>query len=127
NIAFFPLYPLLIRVVLIAIGRTDQATGAFVGIVISNIALYVALLYLSALVARDFSLSLARRAVIYILIFPTTLFLSSVYAESLFLATAVASVYHARAGEWGRSGGAGALAALARPFGVLLLVPIAVE
>lgn len=127
NIAFFPLYPLLIRIVLLAVGRVDVQTGAFVGLVISNVALFGALLYLSALVARDFSLSLARRVVLYVLVFPTTLFLSSVYAEPLFLVTAVASLYHARAGEWGRSGVAGALAALTRPFGVLLFIPIAVE
>jgi hypothetical protein len=127
NIAFFPLYPLLIRIVLVAIGRVDTQTGAFVGLVIANVALFTALLYLSALVARDFSLSLARRTVLYVLVFPTTLFLSSVYAEPVFLLTAVASLYHARAGEWGRSGVFGALAALTRPFGVLLLFPIAVE
>jgi Gpi18-like mannosyltransferase len=127
NIAFFPLYPLLIRVVLVVTGRVDTETGALVGLAISNIALFVALLYLSALVARDFSLSLSRRTVLYVLVFPTTLFLSSVYAESVFLATAVASLYHARTGEWGRSGIAGALAALTRPFGVLLVIPIGVE
>ena len=127
NIAFFPLYPALIRLVLILVGRVDTQTGAFVGLVISNVALFVALLYLSALIARDFSLTLARRVVLYVLVFPTTLFLSSVYAEPLFLATAAASFYHARAGEWARSGAAGALAALTRPFGVLLFVPIAIE
>ena len=127
NIAFFPLYPLLIRIVLVTIGRVDTQTAAFVGLVIANVALFIALLYLSALVARDFSLSLARRTVLYVLVFPTTLFLSSVYAEPVFLLTAVASLYHARAGEWGRSGVFGALAALTRPFGVLLLFPIAVE
>lgn len=127
NIAFFPLYPLLIRVALVALGRVDMETGEIVGLVTSNVALFIALLYLSALVARDFSLSLARRVVLYVLVFPTTLFLSSVYAEAVFLAAAVASLYHARAGEWGRSGIAGALAALARPFGVLLVVPIGIE
>jgi hypothetical protein len=127
NIAFFPLFPLLIRIVLLAVGRVDTQTGAFVGFVIANVALYVALLYLSALVARDFSLSVARRTVLYVLLFPTTLFLSSVYAESVFLAASVASLYHARSGEWGRSGLAGAFAALTRPFGVLLVFPIAIE
>jgi hypothetical protein len=111
----------------VAIGRTTTEAGALIGFVISNLALYGALLYLSALVARDFSMSLARRTVLYMLVFPTTLFLSSVYAESVFLLTAVASLYHARAGEWGRSGLFGALAALTRPFGVLLLIPIAFE
>jgi hypothetical protein len=127
NIAFFPLYPLLIRIVLVAVGRVDTETGAFVGLVIANLALFAALLYLSALVARDFSLSVARRTVLYVLVFPTTLFLSSAYAEAVFLATAVASLYHARAAEWGRSGTFGALAALTRPFGMLLVLPIALE
>ena len=127
NIEFFPLYPALIRLVLVLIGHVDIESGAIVGFVISNVALFVALLYLSALVARDFSLTLARRVVLYVLVFPTTLFLSSVYAEPVFLAAAVASFYHARAGEWARSGLAGALAALTRPFGVLLVIPIAIE
>jgi hypothetical protein len=127
NIAFFPLYPLLIRLVLVAIGRVDVETGAFVGLVIANVALFVALLYLSALISRDFNMSLARRTVIYLLVFPTTLFLSSAYAESLFLATAAASLYHARAGQWYRAGIFGLLAALTRPFGLLLVVPIALE
>jgi len=127
NIAFFPLYPLLIRLVLIAVGNVNTETGAIVGVVISNVALFIALLYFSALVARDFSLSLARRAALYVLVFPTTLFLSSVYAEPVFLAAAVASLYHARAGEWSRAGLAGAIAALTRPFGVLLVIPIAIE
>jgi Gpi18-like mannosyltransferase len=127
NIPFFPLYPALIGLVLRVIGRNDVPTGAFVGFVIANVALFAALTYLTALIARDFSLSMARRTVLYVLIFPMTLFFSAVYAESLFLATAAACLYHARKGEWYRAGLAGGLAALARPFGFLLVVPIAVE
>jgi Gpi18-like mannosyltransferase len=50
-----------------------------------------------------------------------------VYAESLFLASGAACLYHARSGEWFRSGTAGFLAALTRPYGFLLVVPMAVE
>ena len=127
NIAFFPLYPLLIRLVTLLVGGPSEQSAALAGVIISNVALFVALLYLSALVARDLSLSAARRSVLYVLVFPTTLFLSSVYAEPLFLATAAAALYHARAGEWYRAGAAGALAALTRPFGVLLAVPLLIE
>ena len=127
NIPFFPLYPLLIRLVMVVVGRVDTQTGALVGFVISNVALFVALLYLAALVARDLSWSNARRTVVYVLVFPMTFFLSAVYAESLFLATAAASIYHARQGEWYRSGLAGGLAALTRPYGFLLVIPIALE
>jgi hypothetical protein len=127
NIPFFPLYPLLIRVVMVAIGRVDTQTATLVGFIIANAALFVALLYLAALVTRDLSLSVARRTVVYVLVFPMTFFLSAVYAESLFLATGAACVYHARQGEWYRSGLAGGLAALTRPYGFLLVIPIAIE
>jgi hypothetical protein len=127
NIPFFPLYPALIGLVTTLLGRTDTQTAAFVGFVIANVALFAALTYLTALVTRDLGLSTGRRTVLYVLVFPTTLFLSAVYAESLFLATGVACLYHARQGEWYRSGLAGGLAALTRPYGFLLVVPIAVE
>ena len=127
NVIFFPLYPWLIRLVALPFGPLDEQGAALTGLLISNVALFVALIYLAALVTRDLSLSIARRTVLYVLIFPTTLFLSSVYAESLFLATAAASLYHARKGEWYRSGLAGGLAALTRPFGFLLVVPMAIE
>ena len=121
---FSPLYPALIATVLALIGRsTDIGAATFVGFVISNVALAVALAYVFALVARDMGVSTARRAVFYVLIFPTTLFLSAVYAEALFLATGVASLYHARKGEWYQAGFAGFLAALTRPYGFPLLCP----
>lgn len=127
NIPFFPLYPWLIRLVAAPFGPIDEQAAALAGLVIATVALLVALFYLAALVARDMSLSVARRTVLYVLVFPTTLFLSSVYSESLFLASAAACLFHARRGEWYRAGIAGGLAALTRPFGFLLVVPIAIE
>jgi Gpi18-like mannosyltransferase len=127
NIPFFPLYPWLVKLVGLPFGPLDEHGAALIGLVLSNVALLVGLLYLAKLVAHDLTLSVARRTILYTLVFPATLFLSSVYAESLFLATAAASLYHARRGEWYRAGVAGALAALTRPFGVLLIVPIAIE
>jgi hypothetical protein len=127
NIPFFPLYPWLIKLIGLPFGPLDERTAARIGLVVSNVALLIGLIYLAKLVARDLDLDTSRRAVLYTLVFPTTLFLSSVYAESLFLATAAASLYHARRGEWYRAGVAGLLAALTRPFGVLLIVPIGIE
>lgn len=127
NLPFFPLYPWLIRLIAAPFGPINEQAAALVGILIANVSLFVALIYLAALVARDISLSVARRTVLYALVFPTTLFLSSVYAESLFLASAVACLYHARNGEWYRAGLAGGLAALTRPFGFVLVIPLAVE
>ena len=127
NIAFFPLYPWLMRLLALPFGPVTTQSATITGFLISNVALLVALIYLVELVTRDFDLDTARRSVLYVLIFPTTLFLSAVYAEALFLATSLACMYHARRGEWYRAGLAGGLAALTRPFGLLLLVPLFIE
>lgn len=127
NTAFFPLYPWLLRSGASMLGHVDTETVAFVGFIVANLALFVALLYLVALVRQDLGASVARRAALYVLVFPTTVFLSAVYAEALFLAAAIGSLYHARRGEWYRAGICGALAALARPFGILTVVPLAIE
>ena len=127
NVVFFPLYPLLMRLLAMPFGPVTHESAALAGLVVSNVALFGALLYLALLVARDLSLDVSRRVVLYVLVFPTTLFLSAAYAEALFLLLGVASLYHARQGEWYRAGLAGFLAALTRPFGVFVLVPLAVE
>lgn len=127
NTAFFPLFPWLVHLGSAVLGRVDVPTASAVGLVVANVSLFVALMYLAALVARDLGRAAARRSVLYVLLFPTTVFLSAPYAEPLFLATAVGSLYHARRGEWYRAGVAGGLAALTRPFGILLVIPIAIE
>ena len=127
NVSFFPLYSWLMRLVALPFGPVTEQSASLAGLVISGVSLFVALVYLVALVTRDLDASTAQRTVLYVLVFPTTLFLSSVYAESLFLATAVACIYHARRGEWYRAGLAGGLGALTRPFGVLLAIPMLVE
>jgi hypothetical protein len=59
-------------------------------------------------------------------LFPTSLFFSAVYTESLFLMLAVGALLAARRGNWWIAGIVGALAALTRSYGVLLLIPFAV-
>lgn len=123
--AFFPLYPLLMQ--LATLFSTNRELLALAGVVISNVALVVALAYIVALGKLDFDRPTGERAAIYYLVAPTTLFLSAAYTESLFLALAVASFYHARRGQLAIAGLLGFLAALTRPYGVLLALPIAIE
>ena len=127
NSAYFPLYPLLIRLVATLLGGGGDAY-LVAGVVISNVALLVALVYLARLVAVDHDLATGVRAALYLLVFPTSVFLSVVYPESLLIALSIAAVYHARQGQWVRSGALGALAALTRPFiGAAVALPIAIE
>ncbi|MCS7003546.1 MAG: hypothetical protein NZ518_11915, partial [Dehalococcoidia bacterium] len=54
-------------------------------------------------------------------------FWSAAYPESLFLALAAATLYHARSGRWWLAGLCGALAAATRNTGVFLATAIAVD
>lgn len=123
DVAFFPLYPFLINRLGGMIGDHFIA-----GVVISNLAFFVALAYLYALTKLEFGdHETAYHAIFYIAIFPTAIFFSAVYSESLFLALTVASVYYARRGNFITAGIIGALASLTRVEGVLLVLPIAYE
>jgi hypothetical protein len=86
--AFFPLYPLLIHLV-------GELTGSnlLAGLLISNVASFFALLYLYKLVEHEYNRHVAQRATFYVSIFPTAIFFSAVYTESLFFALTVASFY----------------------------------
>jgi len=127
NNAYFPLYPFLMRLLAALFGGTDDAY-LVAGLVISNIALLVALVYLASLVAIDRDATAGTRGALYLLVFPTSVFLAVVYPESLLLALSIGAVYHARRGQWLPAALLGALAALTRPFvGAAVAVPLAIE
>ncbi|MDQ6622073.1 MAG: hypothetical protein M3Y86_01125, partial [Verrucomicrobiota bacterium] len=127
NTAFFPTYPLAMRILrTIVRGRTALSYFAS-GIIISNLALLGALAYLMRLIELDADRATAARAALYVLAFPTTLFFSAVFTESMFLLTAVAAFYYARKERWLLAGLCGALATLTRSPGILLCLPLALE
>ncbi|MDX6664568.1 MAG: hypothetical protein QOG68_774 [Solirubrobacteraceae bacterium] len=117
--AFFPLYPLLARVVGAPFG--SALVG---GLLVSFAASIAALALLHRLALLELGAAPARAAVWLLACFPTAFFLSAVYAEALFLALALGSVYAARTGSWGWAGALGGLAATTRSAGVLLLVAL---
>lgn len=125
--AFWPLYPMLMRLVAGVVGRGDYAALAVAGIVVANAALLTAAGYLAALVRLDHDEETAARAVFYLFLFPTSLFLSAVYSDSLFLALVVAAFYQARRQRWLWAGVLCGLATLTRPHGLFLFVPLVFE
>lgn len=127
SVAFFPLYPYLIRGVHRLIPLPRDAGWLLIGIAVSNASLLVALVYFYKLVRLDYDGSTAARAVLYLCVFPTTLFLSAVYSDSLFLALVVGAFYYARTTRWLAAGALAAAAALCRAPGVLLIIPLALE
>jgi hypothetical protein len=68
----------------------------------------------------------ARRAVLYLAVFPTALFLQAVYSESLFLVLALGAFLLAERGRWLGAGVTTGLAVLTRVSGVALLPALAI-
>jgi hypothetical protein len=116
---FFPLYPALIRAVTLL-----GPTSLLAGVVISNLALLGALRLLRDLVRMDFGEEVARATLWVLLAFPTSFFLSAVYSESVMLVTLLGALRAARAGRPWTAGLFGALCALSRPTGILVLIPL---
>lgn len=121
--AFFPLYPALIAALSALMGGHPFAAS----LVISNAAFLGALMVLYALTRHELSEELARRAVLYAAVFPTAFFFLAPYSESLFLLLVLSSLWSARRRWWILAGVTGALAALTRNLGVLLVPALAVE
>jgi Mannosyltransferase (PIG-V) len=121
--AFYPGYPLLIRAVsYLCFGHLLVAAY-----IVSNAALLAALVVFYQLTCREHGAQTARRAVLYLAIFPTAFFFYSAYSEALFLLCAVASLSLARSGRWIWAGIAGVAATFTRSFGVVLVIALAVE
>jgi hypothetical protein len=121
--AFFPLYPLLVRVSSFVLGGHPLA-GA---ILVSNLSLLGALCVLYVLTRTELSEPAARRAVLYAAIFPTSFFFLAPYSESTYLLLVVVCLWAARRQRWGAAAAAGAGAALTRNVGIVLALPLAVE
>ncbi len=126
NWAFYPLFPLLIFPFAHLFGGSPTAFS-LAGLLISNSAALIAVIYLYVLVQREFGAKVASLSVIYLALFPTAFYLSAIYSESLFLACSVACIYYARTHHWLLAGFCGGLASLTRAQGVLLLLPLAWE
>ena len=119
GIGFFPAYPLLMRYVGRAIGRT-QADLYFGALVISWAAFVAAMIGVYALARLDLTPKRAERAVLLAAIFPFAFFFGAVYSEALFLAAVVGAFYFFRTKRWLLGGLCGALATATRVNGILI-------
>lgn len=126
SVAFAPLLPLLMRALGPLFGGGMDGL-LIAGAVIVNVALALACVLLVKLTSLDFDEADARRVPLYVLVFPTSFFLSAVYPEAIFLALAVGAFYAARRDRWIIAGALAALCVLARPHGILILPALALE
>lgn len=122
NVAFFPLYPLLVNLLSSVTGNVLLAA-----IIISNTCLLGALLFLYKLTELEFDKETAGRTVFYIAAFPTAFFFSAVYTESTFLVFSIGALYFARKQEWGWAATMGMLCSMSRIVGVISFGVIGLE
>jgi Gpi18-like mannosyltransferase len=116
-----PLFPLLVSLASHLLGGNTLLAG----VVVSGIACLAGLLALYKLVFFEFKEErLAKRAVFYLAIFPSAFFLYAAYPESLFLLGAIMALLTARENKWIQAGLWGAVVALSRSPGILILVPL---
>ncbi len=118
--AFFPLYPIMLRI-LHAAGLGWGVAGPL----LSNLALLLGLGLFYALTREIFSEPLARRATIYLAIFPLSYVFSMSYPESVVLVFLAAAPLAAFRRRWWLAALCAGAAALARPEGLFLVFPLA--
>ena len=121
--AFFPLYPKLIAFLTPFFGNRNLLAGWL----LSLVAFYFSLFFFYKLIRLDFKDSVAKRTILYLLIFPTAFFFSMVYTESLFFLFIIASFYFARTKHWWLAGIFGALASATRLPGIFLFPALLIE
>jgi Dolichyl-phosphate-mannose-protein mannosyltransferase len=124
NIAYFPVYPMLIR----TIGRffaRSHAAFYLSGIVISWVCFVLAMVALYFLARLDLPRDRAQRAVLLAMTFPFAFFFGVVYSESTFLLFAVLAFYGFRTRHWLLGGLCGAVATATRVPGILMMPALA--
>ncbi len=121
--AFFPLYPLLIKIAAPFLGNNGTAAA----VLIATAAALASFLLLYRFTAEEWNPAVARRTVLLLAAFPTAFFFFVGYTESLFLALALGALLAARRHRWALASILGGVAALTRPQGALFLAVLAVE
>jgi hypothetical protein len=115
--AFAPLYPGLVWLV----GHVLFGHYVLAGIVVSLACTLGAFVLLYTTAEQRLGADGARRTVLYLAVFPMSLFLQAVYSESLFLLLVLGAFLLAERGRFGAAGVTTGLAVLARLAGIALL------
>jgi hypothetical protein len=120
--AFFPLYPLLVRALVLPFPA--EAALLVSAYVVSLACFLGALWLLHRLVELELGRSVATASVWLLALFPAAVFFGAPYSESLFLLVSVGAFYAARTGHWAWAGALAAAASATRSAGLVLLVPL---
>ncbi|MDO8834277.1 MAG: mannosyltransferase family protein [Vicinamibacterales bacterium] len=124
NLAFMPVYPMLMRYLGLAFGG-GRENIYLAGLVISWLSYLLAIVMVYRLARLFVPRAGAERAAILASVFPFAFFFGVVYTEALFLLLSVTAFYGFSTRRWWLGGLAGALAGATRVNGILLLPALA--
>jgi len=121
NLAFFPLYPYLVKSIGWLGVSLPDSLYIFIGLVLSNLFFLAsaALLYRLAVSALGLDEDAARRALTLLIVFPVSFFFSAFYPESLFLFLTLLGFTLALEEKWAWTGLCAALVILTKPTGII--------
>ena len=122
NLVFYPLYPLLIRLLGLATGSLPAAA-----VIISQISYAAASVLWYELILLDGGRRQAWDGVLLMGLYPFSIFAMGIFTEGLFLLLTIGCLLALRKRKFVWAGCVGFLAALTRTQGVLLLIPAACE
>ncbi|HZS62293.1 MAG TPA: glycosyltransferase family 39 protein [Gemmatimonadaceae bacterium] len=118
--AFYPLYPWLMG----GLGWVLGGHYVLAGVLLSLAFTLAAFVLFDRLARRHLDRAAAGRALVYLAVFPATLFLQAVYAESLFLLLVLAAFLAAEHRRWTVAWACVGLALITRPAGIALVPPL---
>lgn len=123
NLVFYPLYPLLTRLLSLLTGLQTAAAGAL----LSTLCCAAASILFFELMRLEREETAALTGVLLFSLYPFSMFVLGVYSESLFLLLSIGCMLLIRKRRFPAAGALGFLAALTRVQGVLLLLPAICE
>lgn len=128
NYAFFPLYPLVVRVVrapLTLLGLTPIGASALGGVIVSLLGTLAGMIALYDIARARLGEAGGIRAAVSLLIFPSAFFLAQVYTEGLFVGLCFGALALMRRRHLLAAALLAALATWTRSVGVFLIIPLA--
>jgi len=121
--AFFPLFPVLIKIV--SVITSGDYTWA--GMVIVYASFFLWLFFFYKLLEMDYKTSVIRWTLIFTLFFPTAFFFVSLYTEPFFLLLVILTFYLIRKKQWIAAGIMVGLASATKLVGIFLLPALLIE
>jgi len=131
--AFFPLYPLLIKLFnIFPKGNLDLSLYTdpsffYVGIILSNLLFIFSLFLLYKLWNKEYNDKISKLSVILLLTFPTAFYFGSIYSESLFIFLVILTFWFTNKNLFILAGIFAALASATKIQGSLLFVYLLIE